>query len=79
MKELILALFVGFVIFLVIRILCGVIAVGFYAGGHAKSTWYPLQFSTSSTVSLTTVNAFPQSFPFPFINSPANISYSAAE
>ena len=75
MKELILALFVGFVIFLVIRILCGVIAVGFYAGGHAKSTWYPLQFSTSST----TVNAFPQSFPFPFINSPANISYSAAE
>ncbi|MBQ9490379.1 MAG: hypothetical protein IKO03_07555 [Lachnospiraceae bacterium] len=45
MKELILALLVGFVIFLVIRILCGVIAVGFYAGGHNMKKWFWHGFS----------------------------------
>ena len=45
MKEIIIALLVGLMLFLISRILCGIIAVGFYAGGHNIGKWFRHGFS----------------------------------
>ena len=47
MKEIILALVIGFIIFLISRVLCGILAVGFYCCGHNMGKWFWHGFSHS--------------------------------